>query len=266
MIPFLLMELIPVLDLLRGQAVHARRGARQRYQPVDSALLPGRSGDAVALARAYHTMMGSWRCYVADLDAIEGWAPQSKLIQKLADPDHGFGEGLIVDGGVTTPRAAEALIRSGASMLAVGLETLRGFTELRSIVKAVGGERVIFSLDLLDGRPIQRRTGRVASEEAVVIELAARAADAGVAAVLVLDLAQVGTETGPRHLELIDGLKRLLGVPVYAGGGVRSTDDLELLEQVGCDAVLVGSAIHNGTIGPPGKDADPRSGGRSSRH
>ena len=260
------MELIPVLDLLRGRAVHARRGARQRYQPVDSALLPGRSGDAVALARAYHTMMGSWRCYVADLDAIEGWAPQSKLIQKLADPDHGFGEGLIVDGGVTTPRAAEALLRSGASMLAVGLETLRGFTELRSIVNAVGGERVIFSLDLIDGRPIQRRTGRVASEEAVVIELAARAADAGVAAVLVLDLAQVGAESGPRHLELIDGLKRLLGVPVYAGGGVRSTDDLELLEQVGTDAVLVGSAIHNGTIGPPGKDADPRSGGRSSRH
>jgi len=129
-------------------------------------------------------------------------------------------------------------------------------------VKAVGGERVIFSLDLLDGRPIQRRTGRVASEEAVVIELAARAADAGVAAVLVLDLAQVGAETGPRHLELIDGLKRMLGVPAYAGGGVRSQEDLELLEQVGCDAVLVGSAIHNGAIGPPGQDADPRTRGR----
>ncbi|HTS88423.1 MAG TPA: HisA/HisF-related TIM barrel protein [Gemmatimonadales bacterium] len=251
------MELIPVLDLLRGQAVHARRGARQKYQPVQSALLPGRVGDAVALARAYHTMMGSWRCYVADLDAIEGWAPQTKLIHALADPEHGFGEGLIVDGGVTTPRGAESMLEAGASMLAVGLETLRGFAELRSIVECVGGDRVIFSLDLLDGRPIQRRTGRVASEEAVVIELAARAADAGVAAVLVLDLAHVGAESGPRNLELIDGLKRLLGVPVYAGGGVRSIDDIELLEEVGCDAVLVASAIHNGTIGPPGKDAGP---------
>jgi phosphoribosylformimino-5-aminoimidazole carboxamide ribotide isomerase len=264
MIPFLPMELIPVLDVLRGQAVHARRGARQKYQPVQSALLPGRAGDAVALGRAYHTMMCAWRCYVADLDAIEGWAPQAKLIQALADPDHGFGEGLIVDGGVTTPRAAEALIRSGASMLAVGLETLRGFAELRAIVKAIGGERVIFSLDLLDGRPIQRRTGRVASEEAVVIELAARAADAGVAAVLVLDLAHVGAESGPRNLEILDGIKRMLGVPVYAGGGVRSGADLELLEAVGCDAALVGSAIHNGTISPPGQDAGPSPRGRRS--
>jgi phosphoribosylformimino-5-aminoimidazole carboxamide ribotide isomerase len=252
------MELIPVLDLLRGQAVHARHGTRQKYQPVQSVLLPGRVGDAVALARAYHTMMGAWRCYVADLDAIEGWAPQTKLIQAMADSDHGFGEGLIVDGGVTTPRAAEALLRAGATTLAVGLETLRGFAELRAIVGAVGGDRVIFSLDLLDGRPIQRRTGRVASEEAVVIELAARAADAGASAVLVLDLVQVGSEAGPRNLELIDGLKRLLGVPVYAGGGVRSEEDLELLEQAGCDAVLVGSAIHNGSISPPGKDAEPR--------
>jgi phosphoribosylformimino-5-aminoimidazole carboxamide ribotide isomerase len=250
-----MLELIPVLDLMRGHAVHARRGARHKYQPVQSALLPGCEGDAVTLARAYHTMLGAWRCYVADLDALEGWAPQTRLIQAMADPESGFGPGLIVDGGITTARAARVLLEAGASSIAVGLETLRGFTELKSIVRAVGGERVIFSLDLLEGRPIQRRTGRVASEEAVVIELAARATDAGASAVLVLDLAVVGTGSGPKHLDLIDGLKRLLGVPVYSGGGVRSMQDLQLLEEAGCDAVLVGSAIHSGAIGPPGKDA-----------
>ena len=109
------MELIPVLDLLRGQAVHARAGQRKTYRPVQSALLPGRAGDAVALARAYHTMLGAWRCYVADLDAIEGWTPQYKVIRALADPEHGFGEGLLVDGGVATPRAAETLLAAGAS-------------------------------------------------------------------------------------------------------------------------------------------------------
>ena len=248
------MELIPVLDILRGQAVHARRGARLRYQPVQSVLLPGSAGDAIALARAYHTMLGAWRCYIADLDAIEGWAPQTKLIQALADPEHAFGPGLIVDGGLTTARAAAVLLEAGAGSVSVGLETLRGFKDLRKIVEAVGGERVIFSLDLMDGRPIQRRTGRVASEEAVVIELAARAADSGVSAVLVLDLAVVGSSAGPRHLDLIDGLKRLLGLPVYSGGGVRSQADLRQLEEAGCDAALVGTAIHSGAIGPGGAD------------
>lgn len=245
------MELIPVLDLLRGQAVHARAGQRKTYRPVQSALLPGRAGDAVALARAYHTMLGAWRCYVADLDAIEGWTPQVKVIRALADAEHGFGEGLLVDGGVATPRAAEALLAAGASTIVVGLETLKGFRDLKAIVKAVGGDRVVFSLDLLDGKPVQRRSHRISTQDAVGLELGARAAEAGVSALVVLDLALVGTGSGPRNLDLLEGLKRLVGLPVYAGGGVRSTDDLKVLAESGCDGALVGSAIHTGAIGPP---------------
>lgn len=246
------MELIPVLDLLRGQAVHARAGQRKNYRPVQSALLPGRAGDAVALARAYHVSLGAWRCYIADLDAIEGWGPQVKLLGALADPEHGFGEGLLVDGGVATPRAAAKLIEAGASTVVVGLETLKGFRDLKAIVAAVGGDRVVFSLDLMDGKPVQRLTHRISTQDAVGLELGARAAEAGVSALLVLDLAVVGTGVGPKNLDLLAGLKRLVGLPVYAGGGVRSTEDLAVLEEAGCDAALVGSAIHNGAITPPG--------------
>ena len=83
-------------------------------------------------------------------------------------------------------------------------------------------------------------------------ELGARAAETGVSELLVLDLAVVGTGAGPQNLELLEGLKRLVGLPVYAGGGVRSAEDLKLLEDAGCDAALVGSAIHSVAIAPPG--------------
>jgi len=243
------MELIPVVDLMRGIAVHARRGARGKYRPVKSVLLPGQDGDALALARAYQTRLGAWRCYVADLDAIEGWAPQLKLIRALADPATGFGPGLLVDGGVTSPRAAEKLLKAGVTTLVVGLETLRGFNDLKEIVRLAGGDQVVFSLDLLEGKPVRRSARRIATQEAVALELGARAAEAGCGAILVLDLAAVGTEAGPRNLEIIDACKRLLGVRVYAGGGVRSEADLAPLEEVGCDAVLVGTALHTGGIG-----------------
>lgn len=244
------MELIPVLDLLDRQAVHARGGVREQYRPVQSALLPGHTGDATALAGVYRTRLGANRCYVADLEAIRGGAPQLSLLRALAEPGLGFGPGLMVDGGIASPSAARALVDAGATTVVVGLETLPGFEDLRAIVDAVGGERVVFSLDLLEGKPIRRRTGRIASQEAVSLELGARAVEAGVSAVLVLDLAAVGTESGPRNLDLIGGLKRLLCVPVYAGGGVRTTADLELLAEAGCDAALVGSALHSGAITP----------------
>jgi phosphoribosylformimino-5-aminoimidazole carboxamide ribotide isomerase len=242
------MELIPVLDLQAGLAVHARGGSRDQYQPVDSALLPGRAGDALGLARAYREVLGAEQCYVADLDAIQGGVPQWSLIEALASRESGFGPGLVLDAGLTAPEQVEDLVGAGAETLVAGLETLPGFAELAAIVREAGDTRVIFSLDLIEGRPVRRRTGRIATQEAVALELGARAVDAGCHALLVLDLSTVGSEAGPRNLELLDALKRMLGLPLYAGGGIRSAEDLRVLESAGCDAVLIGTALHSGAI------------------
>lgn len=242
------MELIPVLDLQRGVAVHARGGARHAYQPVQSTLLAGSAGYPVALARVYRAKLGAASCYVADLDAIEGRPAQNDLIRALASPVVGFGKGLMVDAAVADDATALGLIAEGASQVIVGLETLASLADLRKIVQAVGGERVIFSLDLRDGKPIHRGLERIANRDNVGLELGARAAEAGCAGVLVLDIATVGTASGPRNLDLIDAFKRLLGVRVYSGGGVRSEEDLRVLESAGCDAVLLGTALHEGTI------------------
>lgn len=247
------MELIPVLDLMRGVAVHARGGARQNYRPVQSRLLAGSAGYPVALARAYRAKLGATSCYVADLDAIEGRPPQNDLIRALASPIVGFGPGLMVDGAVSSSATALGLIAEGASKVVVGLETLEGLADLKQIVKSVGGERVIFSLDLRDGKPIHRGSERIANRDNVGLELGARAAEAGCAGVLVLDISAVGSSAGPRSLDLIDAFKRLLGVRVYSGGGVRSDEDLRLLEGAGCDAVLLGTALHEGKIDRAGE-------------
>ncbi len=228
--------------------MHARRGVRDEYRPVDSALLPGRPGDAVGLARAYRDTLAAEHCYVADLDAIQGGDPQWDLIEALASPDRGFGTGLLVDAGLTSPAQVGRLLEAGAETLVAGLETLPGFAELAAIVREAGETRVVFSLDLIDGMPVRRRTGRIATQEAVALELGARAADAGCRALLVLDLSTVGSEAGPGNLELLDALKRMLGLPLYTGGGVRSAEDLRVLESVGCDAALVGTALHSGAI------------------
>jgi phosphoribosylformimino-5-aminoimidazole carboxamide ribotide isomerase len=67
---------------------------------------------------------------------------------------------------------------------------------------------------------------------------------------IVLDLGAVGSDAGPRHLDLLARLKRGLGVRLLAGGGVRSAEDLWRLEAAGADGALVASALHSGAIGP----------------
>jgi phosphoribosylformimino-5-aminoimidazole carboxamide ribonucleotide (ProFAR) isomerase len=79
-------------------------------------------------------------------------------------------------------------------------------------------------------------------------DLLARAADAGVSAAIVLDLARVGAGCG-FDLPLISRLRDAArSIAVYAGGGVRSLADIEQLRRVGGDGALVASALLDGNI------------------
>ena len=239
------MEIIPVLDLSRGQALHARRGERAAYAPVESVLLGDRVGDALALARAYRAIPSVRHCYVADLDAIQGGPRQGALLRALAGPD-GFGAGVWLDAAVTRAADVGRLLEVGVSGIVVGLETLADMRELPQLVATAAGLEVLFSLDLMNGRPMRPAGGR---DRTPPEALAADAADAGVHGVLVLDLARVGSDAGPRHLDLVAALRRSIGCPVYHGGGVRGPADLLALEAAGCAGALVGTALHAGRLG-----------------
>jgi phosphoribosylformimino-5-aminoimidazole carboxamide ribotide isomerase len=65
---------------------------------------------------------------------------------------------------------------------------------------------------------------------------------------LVIDLARVGSGSGP-PLDAVAGLAAALpGVAIYAGGGVRDDADLRALESAGAAGALVATALHEGAI------------------
>ena len=261
------MQLIGVLDLVAGCAVHAVAGRREHYRPVEGAAgSPIEPGDALALARAYIDL-GIAELYVADLDAIltrvrHGAAPglddapSDDRADAVGRRSHdavvaavaALGAPLWLDTGVPSADHARRAIDLGAAHVIVGLETLPSYDALREICDAVGGHRVAFSLDLRDGEPVVTRGGIPAGEPAHLV--AARAANAGPGAVIVIDLARVGTGTG-LDLGLIGRVRKTTpGLALVAGGGVRGLEDLVRLANAGCDGALVATALHNGRLGP----------------
>jgi len=244
------MQIIPVIDLSRGVAVHARAGDRSRYEPVRSVLAPGADGDPMALLRAFRATLRVTECYVADLDAIGGGAMQRTVLRELAALETPFSGPLLVDAGTPHAQGGSEVLASGADAVVVGLESLHAFADLRKTVERAGPSRVVFSLDLRLGSPIlhpaMAGAGAVRSD---VLSLGDQAVDAGVRSLLVLDIGRVGTGSG-LDVGLLQALRRrLASIRLLAGGGVRERRDLDHLRDAGCDAALVASAIHSGRIG-----------------
>ena len=237
------MRVLGVLDLLNGRAVHARAGARERYEPVCLvAGAPIQAGDAQAIARTYRDRLGVTELYAADLDAIMGRSPQDPIVAALAATGP-----LWLDGGVSSLDGARRALALGAERVIVGLETLESWDAVRAICSGIGGERVAFSLDLRNGEPLTRGSDLLGEPA----DIAASAIDAGVHSIIVIDVTRVGTGAG-LDLDLIARVRnRAPHVTLLAGGGVRGLDDLRRLAHVGCDGVLVATALHDGRLSAP---------------
>jgi phosphoribosylformimino-5-aminoimidazole carboxamide ribotide isomerase len=243
-------RVIPVIDLMDGVVVRGVAGRRAEYRPIESSLVAG--SDPACVADAF-VRLGLNRVYVADLDAIGN--PENR-----AEPDwDGYravldaGLELWVDAGVRDEHDAKRLATflHGAKRIdgvIVALETLRDLAMLRRCVDIVRPERLVFSLDLRGGELLaQRDTWREFSP----LECGFAAVDAGVARMIVLDLAAVGVDEGVPTLSLCRALRaRSDTLEIVSGGGIRHVDDLIALSESGCDGALVASALHDGRIGP----------------
>jgi phosphoribosylformimino-5-aminoimidazole carboxamide ribotide isomerase len=240
-IPF---QVIPVLDIQNGQAVHAVGGRRAYYQPLQSILHA--SSEPISLAHALRDSLGLQSLYLADLDAIEGGRPLLDIYRKIVS----LGFHIWIDAGIRNVESLVPLLDldPASSTIIAGLETVEGPRELTEIVNHAGTDRVVFSLDLFEGSP--RMPARAVWGTEDPRELAQAAIDCGAGHLLILDLARVGTSRGLGTHSLFQQIREgNCSVTVTAGGGISRIEEIVDLREAGAASVLIGSAIHDGRIG-----------------
>lgn len=235
------MRVLPVIDLKDGSVVRGVAGRRDEYRPIVSRLCT--SSSPREIARAFREQLGLKDVYVADLDAIGGATAAFATFADLqAD-----GSRLWVDAGVRDVADAERLIGANVDRVVMGLETIAGPRAVEKACKRMGPDRVVFSLDLKDGKPLANPSTWPGSIEAWSI--ASEAVAVGVKRMIVLDLARVGMGEGIGTAELCSRLRREFPhLELIAGGGVRGASDLHDLKRCGVSWALVASALHDGRI------------------
>ena len=232
------MKVIPVIDVLNKIVVHAVRGIRNEYQPLQSVLTKSVEPSVVALT---FKNIGFSDLYVADLDAIIDCSTDFNILKDISVET---GIKLMVDAGVTSFERAQKLFDSGVSKLIIGTETLQTKSFVSDAVRLFGSERVVVSFDL-KGNKVLAKLGL--DECGDPFCLLRQFKEMGVSQMIVLDLLRVGSGEGVN----VDFLKNVIAevdIDVYIGGGVRDINDLVELKNLGVAGALVATGLHTGNI------------------
>jgi phosphoribosylformimino-5-aminoimidazole carboxamide ribotide isomerase len=222
------LRIIPVLDLKGGQVVRAEMGRRDRYRPIVTPL--SASSDPVSVAAGLRTLHPFSAFYIADLDAIEGRAPNRETLIRLREmPD---APELWVDAGIADAEALAAALAEPSLRPVLGSESQRDDALLR---RFRGHPGLILSLDFF--------TDGFRGPPSILEE-----ADSWPQSVIVMTLAKVGSAAGP-DIERLSQIKAKAGNrSVIAAGGVRNEADIRALSSLGVDAALVATSLHDGTL------------------
>ncbi len=235
------MRLVPVIDLKGGRAVHARGGDRRLYRSLTSRLgggAPRTVDDPARLAALYDRLLRPDLLYVADLDRIAGAGDNDAALGAVhaAAPR----ARLLWDGGFTRVEAAGA---PGGPTRILASESLRDPEGLR----AGTARQTWVGIDLVAAG---LRAGSPAITALGEIGLLDLAVAAGVEGAVVVVIDGIGKGSG-LPLERLGRLRRAApGIPMIAGGGVATLDDLRALRDAGYDGALVATALHDGRLTP----------------
>lgn len=223
------MNIIPVLDLMNGQVVHAKHGNRQHYLPIQSALTT--SSEPLAVVQALCSLYPFKQLYIADIDAIQKTGNHQPIIEEISSK---FPQLEIwIDAGFTQPEAL-ADWRNNKLRPVLGSESISSVDQYQSMISACEHPPIL-SLDF--------KNNTFLGAKELINQAALWPKD-----VIVMTLDKVGSITGPDIDQLSRIKERGLNSSLFAAGGVRGVSDLLALKTFGISGVLVASALHQGMI------------------
>lgn len=226
------MQLIPVLDLLDGNVVHAKRGDRRNYQPIDS--LISSSSEPLHIVDAILRYYPFESLYVADLNAIQNRGNHNFAIIKDIMQQHP-ALSLWIDAGIRHLSALSLLHERNFNVI-LGSENFYAL-DMFTAVRDQFQNNVVLSLDFMPGGyrgPIELITN----------------ADYWPETVILMSLPHVGANQGP-NIGLIEKFTGYSDkVKFYVAGGIRHMHDVYQLKDAGVFGALFASAIHSKQISP----------------
>ena len=222
-----------MIDLLNGSVVHAKKGDRAHYLPINSSLTS--STKPADIVKAFMDVYPFDTLYIADLNAIQSIENTSTSHRKYIDEIHiSYPELTIwIDAGINSLEIAMEWT-SPKTQLILGSEAFASLSEFQQLTSVLNtpfhlsldfiGSQYTGPKELLDNPQLWPDK------------------------VISMTLANVGANQGTNQETIMELLQKAKQSAIYAAGGVRNLHELHLLRSIGTAGALIASALHNKQI------------------
>ena len=230
-----MIEIIPAIDLVGGRCVRLCQGDFDRVTVY--------SDDPLKMAKKFERF-GLRRVHMVDLDGARSGKPANlgvlRRVAARTDLSIDFG------GGITSESDLENVFAAGASIANIGSLAVKHPETFLSWLEKFGNDRILLGADCRNG--MIAIDGWQTATDFSVIEFLKEKCSSGLQKAFVTDIARDGAMSGP-SIELYQQiLNAAPGLELIASGGVRTIQDVQSLDDVGCSGVIVGKAIYEGRI------------------
>jgi phosphoribosylformimino-5-aminoimidazole carboxamide ribotide isomerase len=227
------MYIIPAIDLLKGECVRLVQGEYHRQITYRD--------NPVNQAEEFISEGAEW-LHIVDLEGAKVGRPvNTESIAAIA----ALGKLKIeVGGGIRDEASIKHLLDMGVKRVIIGTKAVSDFEWFGEMAKKFSAKLVLG----LDARGSRVSThGWTKDHPQSLLEFATEAAKLPLAAIIYTDISKDGMMAGP-NFERTKAVVEAVDVAVIASGGVRETDDIKKLTQLGVEGAIIGRALYEGTL------------------
>jgi phosphoribosylformimino-5-aminoimidazole carboxamide ribotide isomerase len=217
-----------VLDVFNGAVVHAVRGERSLYEPIDRYSRIVSTSDPLGVLQKIRPK----EVYVADLNLLTGSGENlksitdiSRLARTMADIGISLADDMDYLPSVVTP--------------VLGTET----ASMKLMEEAAYVRDIVVSIDMKNRKVLSRDPDFMLTP----LDIIRRLNGFPIEEVILLELDRVGTSIGLDR-EFLEKAVSVSDHPLILGGGVKGPEDLQTLDDLGFCGALVATAVHEGMI------------------
>lgn len=227
------MILFPAMDLKEGKCVRLYQGDFSTSQIV---------GESPLKTAAWLKSQGAEYFHVVDLDGartgkINNLEIIKKIISEIKIP-------VELGGGIRDMETIDMLIEEGVSRVILGTAAINNPSLVKEAVRKYG-EKVAVGIDAKYGYVAAE--GWVNVSKLKYIDFAKKMEEIGVKTIIFTDITKDGTLKGPNFEETIL-LNESVSCDIIASGGIKSIDDLKILNYSRIYGAILGKSIYSKSI------------------